>query len=349
MKSVIKISAAGATIFAIGVAMVVLQPTVEEPVAQADADIAAFNFAPKSQQQRFVDTLREQGMERPRAYDHNGNKMFFSTATTKESPRQVLERFQRGFVENGVNESVHLSPAFPDFDSNGFLQAYDKKNKVELTRLAKENQLRTSHLNDYIGGVVPMMVGDDHVVMAGASTQNQSDNFVEWYNEIDENRKERPKGATADPTFGVNAMRFVEAFREGSSTRVLAIWSDEDYQAGKIVDRGEDLNVDPELPSCPGCKRLYNVTGETEVDYSTAAYASGGHTVEDIAAFYDRVLRQKGWELSDTAKVMDTFERTGIKPRTDGKMVQYARGGDFLTLVAWPTDRGAQVHLARSN
>lgn len=349
MKTLLKIAGAGATIFAIGLGMVVLQPAPEAPVAPAQADIASFSFAPKSQQQRFIDTLMQEGLEEPRAYDHNGNKMFFSTTTTEETPRQVLERFQRGFVENGLNEAVHLSP-LADVEVETFLAAQRRNDQRELGRQAKKTEFGFSQLNDFVGGMVPVVVDDTRVIMTGATTSNRADNWMEYFKEMSRTRDElKADGRKFDPSEAIDAMRYVEAFREGKRTRIVAVWSDEDYQAKKMVNKGEDLNVDPDLPSCPGCSRLYNVEGETEKDYTTAAYKGPGRSVDQVVAFYDRVLRDKGWRLSPTAHVIDAAERAGMKERTDGKMLQYVRGREFLTVVAWPGEEGATVHLARSN
>ena len=348
MKVMLKIIVAGATIFAIGLGMVVLQPEVDEPVSTADADIAAFTFGPKSQQQMFIDTLKQEGMEEPRAYDHNGNKMFFSTTTTTETPRQVLERFQRGFVENGLNRTVHLRP-WGELEMDKFIQAQKTSDTVELKRQATQNETRMLQMNDFVGGMMPVMVDDSRVIMTGATTENRADDWMDYFKELTTKRAETPRGERHDPSKAIDAMRYLEAFREGSKTRIIAVWSDEDYEAGKLADIGEDLNVNPDLPSCPGCKRLYNIEGETESDYSTAAYSASGHSVDQVVSFYDRVLVSKGWRLSPTAHVLDAAESAGMKRRTEGTLLQYNRGAEFLTLVAWPGDNGATVHLAQSN
>lgn len=144
-------------------------------------------------------------------------------------------------------------------------------------------------------------------------------------------------------------MRHVEAYREGSKTRINAIWSDENYEPSKIADIGEDLNVDPAIPSCPGCERLYNLEGDTEKDYTAAAYSANRNSVDQVLHFYDGVLRKDGWQQSPTAKLLEHLEARGIKKRTDGKMVQYSRSANFLTVLAWPGERGTTVHISRSN
>lgn len=347
LKLLVKLAASGATIFAIGLGISVLQPDPHTPVATANADIASFSFAPKSQQQRFVETLKKEGMEKPRAYNHNGNRMFFSTTTTRESPREVLARFQRGFVDNGVNEQVHLSP-FSMADADAIRAVATQQDPQLADRLGKENDVRSAQMNDFIGGVLPVLVEDHHVIMTGTTTPHHADNWQEYLQEMVDRKDERLPDDSS-PITAVKAMRYLEAYRENDATRIIAVWSDEEYEPGKIVDRGEDLNVDAEIPSCPGCRRLYNVQGESEHQYSTAAYTGSGRSVDQLVHFYDETLQAKGWQLSPTAKVLESFEEAGIKQRTDGTMLQYSRGDQFLTLVAWPDEDGASVHLARSN
>lgn len=348
MKALLKLAGAGATVFTIALGMTVLQPTIDEPVKTAQADIAMFNFAPKSQQQRFVASLKRAGLEKPRAYDHNGNKLFFSTTTTTESPREVLERMQRTFVEEGVNDAVHLSP-MTMFNTDALLDAVDRNDRVALHQQSRAVTETAAAVSDYIGGVVPIMVDPTRVVMVGASTNDGADTPEEWLQEVVKGYAAKPPQAKFNLAAEVNAMRYVEAFVEGRATRVVAVWSDENYDPRKIVDVGEDLNVDLEIPACPGCSRLYNIDGESEADYSTTAYTSPSNSVEQMVSFYDRSLAAKGWQLSPNADALEVFEQHGIKPHFDARMMQYSRGEEFITVIAWPDHYGATVQLARSN
>ena len=91
-----KLGVCAAVIVAIGAVIATFGG--DDTVADAEADILALDWLPQSKHQRFVDTLRREGMSQPRSYDWNGNQVFFSTKTTDDSPFQVLRRLQDKFV-----------------------------------------------------------------------------------------------------------------------------------------------------------------------------------------------------------------------------------------------------------
>lgn len=345
--SLLKVGAAGATIFGIAWGMMVLQPQPSEPVATAEADIAFFNFGPKSDQQKFVDSLLAEGLEKPRAYDHNGNKLFFSTTTTSDSPRQVLERMQRRFVETGLNDAVHLSPPAPvPVD----LRSADLDDPRVRAALEANNGPRKKWMNDYLGGVVPTHVDDHSVMMAGATSIEGSEDGMAFAREVLTARKD---GTLEDLGQAVKAMRYVDAVREGSGkTRITAIWSDEEYDVEKIAniaEPGEELGVDPEIPVCPGCERLMHMRGETEKDYGNHAFRAPGHAVDQSIGFYRASLPGRGWKLSEATGVMKRAQLQGLMPPMGAQMLNFSRGGEFLTVVAWEQDGSTKIHIARSN
>ena len=112
IKTAAKLAIAGTTIAGIGFAMVTFGGT-KTPVKEAEADILALDFAPKSKSEKFVDSLKDLGMEKPRVYDWNGNTMYLSTMVTNRTPTEVLRDFQGKFVENGVNRAAHTTPVVP--------------------------------------------------------------------------------------------------------------------------------------------------------------------------------------------------------------------------------------------
>ncbi len=348
VRNVAKVAAAGASIFAIGWGMLVLQPEPEAPVATAQADIFGFEFAAKSQQQKFLDSLMHEGMEEPRSYDHNGNKMFFSTSITNESPQQALERFQRSFVETGLNERVHMSVPGPPGANFPTVEALEKdKRKWKDTQPFFDGRL--AWMDDFVGGVVPVLVSDNEVAMIGTSTKKSANGTFDWAMEVIEKVKANPD-QKMDLSEGMSAMRYVNALRESDGrTRITAVWSDEDYQARKFADIGDDLNVNPEYPICSGCKRLLQIDGETESEYGNAAMDAGRQSVDQVLTFYKRALPNRGWQLSETAHVLNAAEQQGIKPHHDAKLLQFSRGSEFMTVAAWPEDGRTGVQLARSN
>lgn len=341
-----KLATAGATIFAIGWAILVLQPTPDEPVQKVDADIAMLGFGPKSDQQKFVDALMDEGLEKPRAYDHNGNKLFFSTTTTTETPRQVLARFQRAFVEQGLNDTVHLKP--PTAPSG--LEEFDIEDPAVREQIAKDSVPRTAWTNDYFGGIVPTQVSEKMVVMAGATTNEESTNWRGFLTELRESQK---AGELRDLGQGVKAMRYMDAVRESpGKTRVTAVWSDDEYDIGKFANIGDftdDLGGDPSVPVCPGCERLMHFKGETEDAYDNHAFKAPAHSMDQMLGYYREVLPPRGWKLSEADAILRRAELRGLKPPSDAQMLSFSKGARFLTVVAWESDGKTSVHVARSN
>lgn len=344
VKNLLKVGAAGATIFAVGWGMLVLEPKPEAPVAEANADIFGFDFLDTSQQYKFAKSLKEEGMEKPRVYDHNGNTIYFSTMTTKEAPREVLERFQRRFVEEGLNKHVHYDRPMGD------LHVYEelKADPALRARAKKESDANFAYMDDYVGGMVPMMVSDDAFVMSGVTSNNESDDLDEYIEETLAQKMVDPDHF--DVGDNVKAMRYMDAAIENGHTRVTAVWSGGDYDPEKIVDQGGgDLNVNPDIPVCPGCTRQFHLEGKTESEYAQHGFNGYNMSVDQVIAYYERSLVAKGWERSDTQYVMEVAEQQGYKPVEDVQMRQFARGTDFLTVTAWPTTEGTMVNVAQSN
>lgn len=342
IRNLAKVTGAGATVFAFALGMLVLSPEPEAPVAEAEADIFGFGFAEESQQLKFARSLKELGMETPRVYDHNGNTMYFSTMATPESPRQVMERFQREFVEQGLNERVHLSRPYAEPYHRDELMA-DPKLRAKLQKDVEDVQ---AYVNDMIGGMVPTVIQEDAWMMMGMTTDEASDNIDEL---VAEALAVKEAEGTYELDRSVRQMRYIDAARENGHTRVTAVWSGGDYEGKKIIDEGEDLNVNPDIPVCPGCSRLFHVEGKTEADYANHAFDGRHLSVDQVMSYYDQSLKGKGWQPSETAAVLQVMERQGYKERSDSRFMQYARGDEFLTVTAMPGPDGTIVNVAESN
>ena len=149
-------------------------------------------------------------------------------------------------------------------------------------------------------------------------------------------------------------MRYVDAFREGDKTRMTAVWSDEDYQLGKIVDRGEDLNIDPEVPMCPGCKRLAHIEGKSEDGYSNHMINAGNQSTEQVLSYYEQSLESRGWKSSEVGLVVATSHQLRLRtddpgmhatgePARERKALERVRGGLESTQAALEIHQQQQV------
>ena len=347
MKNVLKVVGAGATIFAIGMGMVVLQPEVEAPVAEAEADIFGIDFAPRSQQEKFVQSLMDEGFEEPRVYDHNGNTMFFSTKVTSQDPLEVLHNMQTRFVDNGLNKNVYTRVPRTEIPQAA-IEKLKKKNRKLAEQLKKDTDHHLEWMDDYVGGIVPVQIDEKGWMMTGMGTPGNADSSFDWIDEVVEANR-HTRGKHFDHTKVASQMRYLDAFRENGRTRLTAVWSDEDYQLKKIVDEGDDLNIDPEVPMCAGCTRLAHIEGKSEDDYSNHMISAKGQSTEQVLSYYQRSLEARGWQRSGVSDVLKAAENLGWKQHADGEMMQFARGTDFMTVMVYPGATGTEVQVARSN
>ncbi len=336
-----KVIAATLVVWSAGWAIVTLSPRgAELGVQEAEADIWGLNFAEKTKQEKFVGTLQEMGMEKPRAYNWNGNRVFFSTMTTSESPQAVLRRFQDEFQANGVNKKAHYSiPNKFSFKTAGDIvnasPAEKKKHEKEI------EQFMDWQDDFWTGGVVPTRISDDMIQMMGTETTEKSSSAIDALKRIRE--------MDGRPDKNVDVMHYIDALREPSGrTRVTSVWSDENLDLSKF--QGEEGFVDREyredhIPACMGCKRLMRFEGTAAEKAYVANVFEGTATAESSLEYYEKALANRGWERSDSSKVMDRAREIGMMPTDIGKLDVYAKGGQFLTVTAQPSESGTIVQV----
>lgn len=329
LKNTLKVAAAGATIFAIGSAVLTMEKPANPEVAEVDADILALNFAPESKTQKFAKAMVELGMEEPRAYDWNGNKVFFTTTTTKESPTQVLRRFQDKFVEDGINERP-WKRSMPKAEMAARPDLWPKLSpdkREEASRMLKGRYDRMSEL--FTGGVVPTQISKDYVSMVGMESKGDAEHGLDFLGEVLEG------GGFKHASKHVKTMRWVEAMREGNQTRISAMWSDEDLDMQKFEQPKHAANVSPSstIPVCMGCVRKTRFAGESagEERYVSNVF-HGTLSPEEAERFYMKAMLNRGWRLADSSQLLKIAELRDIKPVDGKKLLSFARGEDFATV-----------------
>ncbi len=337
----LKLALSGALICAIAWCFV----TFDSPkgdVEKADAHILALNtFAPLSKNQKFMTMLRDWGLEKPRAYDWNGNSVYYSMGSTKLTPLQFLSSFQHQLVDKGINKHVHTR--IPKSITQSMADAPAGQKKQARTKAAVAHFERADDF--FTGGLVPINVAPNHVAMAGAISKKKAKGALDFALEMIKGRQSLP--AT------VGQMRYVEAWRNpgDSKTTIAAVWSDDKLDMRKFAPdaKRSDLGVDPSVPVCLGCRRRMRFAGEGKEDgYSTNVFVSR-QNVQQVADFYDRALRHRGWKLAKSSRVTRLLKQRGVIPPTDGKLSSFAKGGQFLTVVAYPIKNGrTEVHVFAS-
>lgn len=342
LSNLLKIGLAGLTIAGIWTAMLVLSDDAQ--VEEADADIVNVVMGGETNTEKFVSSLDNLGMPEPRPYDWNGNKVFFSTTLTKESPEQVLVRFQREFVRAGINERPYDSAASTvdsSIDPNLWKSMNKDRAEVASEKFAERWERDSAFFG---GGIVPITVAEEYVAMAGTVSKGQAEDGFDFIKELHED-KGKPL------TEHVGALRFIEATDVGHGSRISAVWSDEDIEFSKFTatEKASDVSMSSRIPSCMGCKRLMRFAGESQEEESYVMNIYEGtlpvaHTVE----FYEKAMFNRGWRLAPSTKMLRNLAADGIVPEMDAEVLSFEKNGEFATIMVQPKHGKTSVQIMES-
>lgn len=292
-----KLAACGATIFAIGFALLTFGPKGE--VQESQADVWDFAIFERTSTAKFATSLERLGHEPPRAYDVNGNKVFFSVRSVeRKRPLELVEEYQRTFVEEGLNTEQYGRPT---------------KGGEFAKRLMG-------------GQIVPITMTRDKVVMGGGVVQGSPQSVQEW-----EDLKADTKTRNINEVFRGYRHITAEWDSDAKRTMVTASWSDEDFDMRRISGASPNpQDVDPDIPVCIGCKRA--IAWETEkgdIPSKTAVFMAPLDS-RNVADFYKKAMAEKGWKLSST----NQYEQ-----RSEGPLAfEFVRGEKHMHLSVVPTD-----------
>ncbi len=312
------LAAGGALLCAVTWGTVVWTPG--EGVATSEADITDFFSGEESSTKRFQRALDHLGHEAPRAFDLNGNTVYFSVNHVDKRPVEVLADYQDEFVYQDLNEH--------SYNSSEYLGS---------------QQTRTDMLT---GGVVPIEIGAHYVAMGGGVTENRADD--------DEGLAQLAADFGAgrvDKKF--RGYRHIEAFREPESrwTTVVATWSDETFDYRKMIagSRTAGQGADPRVPACPGCTRLQRFEDLDAERGHVDHVFKGSSDPDSTLNFYDRVLVERGWSHSESTVVLERARKLQL-PLPDAGLRHFERGSQTLTLVVYAGEDGGSVaHLTLSD
>lgn len=334
LRSTLKIGAAGATIFGIGWAILTFGGNAE--VKRADADIISFDFAPKTNTQKFQDSLDELGMEKARYYDWNGNKMAFSTMVTDDEPLVVLHELQEKFREKGLNDRIYSGKSNAvDLRGRDVSELTPKEREAQMKHL---EELYVKHSNFFAGGMVPNVVTRDYVTMHGMDSKGGAATGLDFIKEV----RERGSSRLTD---SVGAARTIEIFRESGRTRVAATWTDDDVDFSKFrnASNAAEVGGSSKVPACMGCERLMRFKGETEKGYAANLFHSDSQTKADVVRFYKESMARRGWMLTPATKAMMAAEQVELKQKSDVEFLSFARGNEFVNVLVYTGSDGKTV------
>lgn len=309
---------AGAGLLVIGLSATVWMPG--EGVSVSEANILDLFSAEDNPQASFQRALKHLGHEAPRAYDINGNTVYFSVSHIDKKPIEVLKRYQDEFLHQNLNTKTYTNPAEAD------------------THQARQDMLT--------GGIVPSQISEHYVAMGGGLTGNNA----RTSEDLTKLEAQFQRG-DIDKKFG--AYRFVEAFQNPGArhTTVVATWSDDKFDYRKMLPGSQvgGQNVDPQVPACPGCTRLQRFTDlDPASDHSDHIFI-GTSSVAQTLSFYERTLSARGWQLEPVAEVLKEARRDDAS-LSNAQMLLYRRDDRALKLTIYPNgDNQIIAHLSLSN
>lgn len=295
MKRIVaKFVACGAVTLTIAWALVTFGPDGE--VQESKADVWEIGMFERSNTQKFASSLKRLGHEPPRSYDVNGNKVFFSVRATNKRPLELVEEYQRTFVEEGLNTEEY---------------GFQKRANEKAERL--------------LGGqILPLKMTNEVMTMGGVVVADSPSSVEEW-NSMKESYRNRP---LHDAFVGYRHIQ-ADWDADAKTTFVTATWSDEEFDMRRISGASDDrVPEETEVPTCIGCKKLVRWETDTrDVPYTINTFISpqdsGG-----VANFYTEAMQARGWKLE-----MTTMHRR--KPG-DPQMLEFARGEDRLQISVVP-------------
>lgn len=314
LLSLLACAFAAAGLLAVGLSTTVWSPG--QGVSPSQADILDLLGSDPSSGRRFERALKQLGHEPPRAFDINGNTIYFSVNHIDKSPQEVLRRYQQEFVHQQLNTRAYLNPG--------------------------EANTQQGRLDMLTGGIVPLEITPGYISMGGGVT----DNFAQNASQLDDLSRDLARG-TRERKF--RAYRHIEAFQEPRSrfTTVVASWSDDkfDYRRMLVSSKVAGQAGDPSIPACPGCVRLQRFEDlDPQLDYVEHIF-TGPVEFNKTVAFYERALHARGWLAAPTTDLLQDARRMQLDvPSVEFR--QYYRPGRQLNLMVYFNEKHETVaHL----
>lgn len=314
VKATAKLGAAGATIFAIGWFFLTMSPAGE--VQESQADIVDLELlAPETNTQKFVSALDDLGHEQPRIYDYNGADIYFSTRATSTPPRELIEEYQRAFVNRGVNSKV--------WDSRTDYLQHARDNT--LPRAAGER------VAAMLSGELQVVFHDENRVIMTAALLDAE--------RAEQHAKKSPDGVAHFDQF-FQSHRHIDATWDPVHQRTLvtATWSDEDFDIRKTMPTalqptGMTTSSDRDVPTCIGCERLTRFAATAnDAPYVKQVFETS-RGPQEIKAFYERAMSSRGWRSMPTSQISARVRHQLPEKFGDQIGLQFSRGTTFVTIT----------------
>lgn len=333
-RTIFKLALTGSMVCAIGWGVLTFSGDPAQPTQTAEADITFMNFAPMSKHEKFVKTLRNQGFEKPRRYDWNGNKFYFTLKHTKKTPIEATRDLQRALKKSGVNKLAHLN-APGQLDMNMILDPKKMVKKSKAEREAYVNNLlnHKQRLDDFFGGgMVPFRMDKGHTTMAGVQLKKAPKNG-DSLNMVTQIVKDIKNKRKLDDN--ISRLYNLEAFRSPGSrkTTMTAMWSQKNIDLNKF-DKDKMTNHNKNIPTCNGCVRTMSFRAQKEEKgYANNVFMSKTLNPKEAHNYYQRALGSRGWKRADSTEFLRRAQKDGLMPKFGGSIESYAKGKKFITVM----------------
>ncbi len=306
--AIVKLAIAGLVICAIAFTIAVVDR--DGSVSETQADIFDTAFGPKPNQVRFNEALESMGHTEPQVFDLNGNNVYFSVQYEDQNPGDVMRRYQEAFVRRGLNDKVYNT----------------------LEEAAGDEGLKTR----LTGGITPVKVGADRIVMGGMMTRNIALHPDDLRGDL----------MAVDDMELFRGHRWIEIFRQSGSDRttVLAAWSDDDFSYEKMLPSDERLaegrSVDPDVPSCPGCTRVNHFADKNDPGgYRSNIFVTnmGHHQMVD---FYRQAMQRRGWSETEFQRAHEKIRQAVEYDGDAMEKLRFEKHERNLEIFVFPLEQG---------
>lgn len=315
-----KFGVAGAVLCVVAWVTTVIQP--DGSIQSSEADILDLNLVDLSKSARFARGLEQLGHDTPQTFSINGNVVHFSVNHSRKRPQQLMREYQEEFVYQDLSKRVWTKD-----------NAKGKQEEIMLDAMG--------------GAVVPLIVNREYVSMGGTIAGNDATTPEELVAMLDSDLE-------AHEYF--QGHHFIEMYWDHNrrETTVTASWSGEKFDYRKMTEKGRasaplELDTDTEVPACPGCTRVTRVRDlDPSRTYSSNVYSSTKSADRQLQ-FYREAMLRRGWEETDSSQTYGAMRPYVQFDGAAANMLQFSRGGRFLTITAYPSPDGTtSIHTAIS-
>lgn len=329
LKTLLKLGVTGGVIFLIG--LLSLTQSAEDSselgeVKEAGADIADLSNVRDGKE--FARALASLGL-RPRAYELNGNVMYFASGTAHgKTPDEVVDIIQDELVAYGVN-SRNYSQDSPTQEAIRGVD-WSKPNNGRVFEETKE--LANAMLK---GELVPIMRARNSVRMAAVTPGQSMEDVFKYYHDRPEKIRDLLGG-----------YRYIDVMADGrNSTDITAVWTDEEFSAAKMENRAfkpaaADLNV----PVCMDCERdiKFKSLNNDEPYRSNKWRANTGTT--ELYNFYKASMSNRGWKEGGVQPKIDRLaELIPEVAEIQGRVLSMEKDGKSMQIAILPDEGGSEV------